>query len=215
MKTPNDYLEAAKTRDLADRLQQSGYDVTIDPGDGLDLAAAKGGRRIAYEVKARSDLGASEDLTRDLREMAIRKGYDEFRLVVVNPPRDVRVCVAGLERLLEEHLRDAVPDELQVVSSNTLVDDVADIEIDTLEVTQEGVHVAGSGVVETTLVYGGGESSDVISGRMDFPFDFDVILDRELHLEDVKRIAVDTTGFYERRTDGSSLLLTNAAGPRQ
>ena len=57
----------------------------------FDLVAVKGHRRIAYEVKVRQTLGVAAEQIASLRARARREGFDEFRLVVVNEPREIVV----------------------------------------------------------------------------------------------------------------------------
>ena len=90
-----------------------------------------------------------------------------------------------------------MPPELDELSSNTHVSDVSSIEVDTIEVDSTGVLVKGSGVVEVELEYDGGDNRDGLTLETDFPFDFDVVLDSELRLQDVHDIRVDTSSFYE------------------
>lgn len=66
-----EYLEAAKIEEVAQELKAAGYAVTKHFRDGnivYDLVAAKDGRKVVYEVKAGSQLGASANTIRRLRE---------------------------------------------------------------------------------------------------------------------------------------------------
>jgi hypothetical protein len=192
-----DYLEAAKIEEIASQLRGQGFEVrTGDADTGYDLIATRAGERIAMQVKARSELGDSADQIARLREQARRDGYD-FRLVVVNPPRERAVEVEGLMQRLDEYLTENPPPELERLSSHTRMSGVSDLEIDSLEVTREGVHVTGNGVVDVELEYSGGEAKDGVTSGADFPFSFDVLLDQELHIRRVNTLTVDTSSFYE------------------
>jgi hypothetical protein len=57
------------------------------------------------------------------------------------------------------------------------------------------LYLAGSGVVEVELNYGGGEGDDGVSVGTDFPFTFDVELNYSLRIEQVNSIQVDTSSF--------------------
>ena len=101
------YLEDAKIEDLSRQLRRQGYDVEIpSPGSdtSFDLVATKSDRTIVFEVKASpTDPANVEDIARR-RATAFAQGFDEFRLVVVNPPHETRVDIPGLEDQLRAFL---------------------------------------------------------------------------------------------------------------
>ena len=120
------YLEAAKVEELASQYKTRGYQVSMEqPSSGgnarYDLIVEKDGHRIAVEVKARSTLKSSAHEIRELREKAIQEGFDEFRLVIVNPPRERSIEVEGIEEILEEHIIEEHFSELADLSSGTSV----------------------------------------------------------------------------------------------
>jgi Holliday junction resolvase len=199
MKPANQYLEAAKTEEIARQLETEGYEVAIGSEDAdhrYDIIATKNGERIAIEVKVRSDLAASEETIRRLRKQAREHGY-RFRLVIVSPPHEARIRIEGIEEELLHHLINALPPELEALSSGTRLSDVTGIEIDEIQATAEGLHIAGSGVVDVELEYGGSSDRDGANWSTDFPFTFDVLLDHNLHIQRVNRIDVDTSSFFE------------------
>jgi hypothetical protein len=194
------YLEAAKLDEIARELEREGYGVvrSFPEGDVVyDLVATRGDRKVAVEVKARSALRESAESIRQLRERARAHGYDEFRLVVVSPPRERQVEIAGLDDVLLRYMVDNVPAELDGLSSHTYLDAVSDIDVSSIEVTADGIRVVGTGIVEVTLEYGGGESRDGVSWEADFPFDFDVLLNHELEITEVHHLVCDTSSFDE------------------
>src|SRR5215212_6621385 len=159
MKSSVEYLEAARTEEVARQLRTEGYDVVIEPAGsdrGYDLLASKGGEKIVFEVKDRRRLLDAANEIRRLRTRAQKEGY-KFRLIVVNPPREVEIDVAGIETELLRQLQEHVPPELEELSSGTMVQGVSDIEYESLQVDPTGIRVAGSGVVEVGLNYGGGQ----------------------------------------------------------
>src|SRR5207249_642655 len=85
--TSIEYLQTAKIEELASQLRTEGYRVAIGlPGEdnGYDLVAERGRQKLAFEVKARSNLQSFAEEIGRLRKQAREQGYD-FRLVVVNP----------------------------------------------------------------------------------------------------------------------------------
>jgi len=197
--TSAQYLQAAKIEEVASRLEAEGYRVVVGPSGqdhGYDLVAERGAEKLAIEVKDRASLKRFAAEISHLRRRARDRGYD-FRLVVVNPPSEVKVEVAGIREELRNHLIDELPHELDALSTNTRVKDVSGVEIDSIQVTTEGVRVKGDAVVEIELEYDGGEARDGLSWDTDFPFSFDVLLGRDLHIEQAYDIQVDTSSFAE------------------
>jgi Holliday junction resolvase len=193
------YLEAAKLDELAQQLERDGYNVARSFRDGnvvYDLVATRGDRKVAIEVTARSALRQAVESIRQLREQARRNGFDEFRLVVVSPPRERAVEIAGLEDVLLQHMRDNFPAKLAELSSHTSLDAVSQIDVSSIEVSADGIHVIGTGIVEVTLGYGG-EPRDGVSWEADLPFDFDVLLDHQLQIAEVHALEIDTSSFDE------------------
>lgn len=59
------------------------------------------------------------------REQAWRAGYDEYRLVVVNPPRERTIAAAGLEGALHRYVADHAAQELAALSAQALLERVS------------------------------------------------------------------------------------------
>src|SRR3954447_9971600 len=117
MSTPSaELLEAEKIEELADQLRADGYDVqTSKQGDpGFDIIAKRGGEVIVFEVKARSRLESAVPSINQLRQRAAEEGYSGFRLVVVNPPREIQVEIDGLQDLLQHQLAEDPPQDLDM-----------------------------------------------------------------------------------------------------
>jgi Holliday junction resolvase len=193
------YLEAAKVEEIASQYQREGYEVLVAPVHdyGYDLIATRGNRRLAIQVKARSELRKGADEIRRLREQASRQGFDEFRLVVVNPPREVSVEIAGLDRELFDYLANNLPANLEQLSSGTRIENVVDVDIDSVEVTTEGIKVVGSGTVEVELAYGSDTGQEGYSWSTNFPLSFDIELNHNLYIQRVNDMDVDTSSFYK------------------
>lgn len=195
------YLEEAKIEDLSRQLRRQGYEVEISSqgsNSGFDLVATKSDRKIAFEVKASpTDPANVEDIVRR-RAAAFAQGYDEFRLVVVNPPHETRVDIPGLEDQLCAFLGEHGASELDDLPGLTRVEAVSQVAIDTIEITTAGVHLIGSGIVAIEIEHDGGAGRDGLTWRTDFPFTFDVALDPNLRIDKEHGSArVDTSSFYE------------------
>jgi hypothetical protein len=200
MRAPIEYLEAAKAEEVARQLEADGYTVLKDAksnGMVYDLVATKNGQKIAVEVKARSALRGAASQIRALREQAFRQGFDEFRLVVTNPPHETRVEIDGLDDQLLRHLAADPPDPPGFESLVTRVARVSAIEIDAINASAGAMRVVGTGVVEVALDPTHGPRDDQGSWKTDFPFSFDVTLDRDLALKAVNKLDIDMSSFND------------------
>lgn len=201
MSMATSYLEAAKLDQLAAEFRQAGYKVRLNDGKdqvSYDLIAEQGDRKIAVEVVVRSNLRdeAVAERVSTLREHAQSQGFDEFRLVLVSPPRETMVEVEGLEGLLLDTIINDIPSELDILSSHTRILGISDIDITSTAIGRDGIHVTGTGVVLVDLGYGGSEEHDGINEEIDFPFFFDLILTQGLEIERVLSLKADTASFY-------------------
>jgi hypothetical protein len=229
MTTSIKYLEWAQLEQLANQFQRDGYNVTVRPladeGDGgYDLVAAKPGKRIAVEVKANSELGTSAHQIKELRRKAFDEGFDEFRLVVANPPHETDVRIEGLERKLASYMGNDLPQELRDITGTDAVRATAakGVEINSLEVSLDSIRVAGSGVVSVEISFSNappdpsaefdrgdlgyasgspilGDEQDApwVGWVADLPFSFDVELNRALEIVRANTLAVDTRSLFD------------------
>lgn len=194
------YLEAAKADQVAAELEAAGYDIVREPenpGDTYDLLATKDGKTIAIEIKARSVLQQASEQIRRLREQALQRGYNEFRLIIANPPREKTIEIEGLEEALTHHLTEAVPQELYDVASQPYIYGLSDLEINAINVSEDGIRVIGTGFVDVALKWGGGEERDGLTLNTDAPLSFDVTLNNDLQIGEVHQMNIDTSSFED------------------
>lgn len=212
MTTSIDYLEAARIEEIASQLRDEGFSVTSNPGgddQGFDLVAERNNKKIAVEVKFNGRLSESAETIKALRRRALNHGYDEFRLVVVSPPREVRVSI---ERLGEELFNYIGAQDLLSVLAGHHVNDlfelglpegkeirligVGQIDIASIDISVDGVQVVGNGVVEIEFDYWALQEEPVLTTwKTDLPFAFDIILNRDLTISKALRIEVDTSSL--------------------
>lgn len=197
MKAPAEYLRAAKIQELAAQLQQRGYQVDVRPleADDYSLTAVKNGAKVAYEVVAGTEFKSRGDQVRRHRRRAHDEGFTEFHLAVVNPPREVRVEIAGLKDVLREHLRANIPSKLSSLAARIAVSGVVRIEYDSVAITHEAIDVKGAAIVQVGLEGVIGEQGDSANGSDAFPFTFEISLDHQLGLRAVQALSIDTSDF--------------------
>jgi len=193
-----DYLEQAKVEELADSYREQGYDVRVEGDEhdrAFDLVARKGGRTIAVEVKAQARLKDFAGQLARLRKIAKDRGYSEFRVNVVNPPHQVSVEIQDLARQLKEYLAQHFP----VDSGRGAITGVFGIQFDELEIRRAGIQARGSGVILLTLSSDPGKDADTISGEAEVSFQFDVLLDHELRIQEVRSIRLDAPDLFNEQ----------------
>lgn len=192
------YLETAKTEAIAAEYKTKGYDVFVSPFDSepkYDLIAIKGRRKLAIEVVAHSNLRRESEKISKLRQKARKEGFDEFRLAVVSPPREIPVEVEGLQQKLFDYLAANVPTELAQLASHVRVKSLTQVDVDSISITARRIRVAGNGVVVVQLE-DDDEIEDGFDGDIeDFPLNFDIELDHNLQINVVHDIIADTEGF--------------------
>lgn len=194
MKAAIEYLERAKVEELAEEYRRRGYDV--EEGRDFDLTARNDRESIAFEVRARASLARAAKHIAKLRGDARAKGYSDFRLVVVSPPEERLIEVQGLAAELMKKAFAPIPAELDELSRATTIETVSDLDVGSIKMTPEEVRIAGEGLVEVALE-GHGEVTDSVDLSAEFPFAFEVVLDPQLRIQEVVRLDVDTSSFYE------------------
>jgi len=207
MRVSLDYLEAAKIEEIAAQLQADGYVVeseasvtALDQTTYYDLIATKPGRRVAIEVKAAPRLKGFAQQLRELRRRAREQGLDEFRLVVVTPPPDRAISVAGFDERLRSHLLDqgVALETRGAFPPGTVVSNVSNVEINTLEWTGDENRATGTGVLDVIL--NGAQTTLTRNPEpiwaADFSFDFDAVLDPERRILRCN-VRVDTSSLRD------------------
>ena len=195
------YMEKAAIEEYAANLRNQGYEVEIGkPLNSVtaDLVATRDGLLTVYAFK--SGPWSQDQVARGmaLREYALGKG-GKFKLVWVNPYREVGIHVDGLEDILSDEISGNLG-TLDELSTHTYVDEVSDLQVHNLEITADGISVEGEAVVYVELNYGSESDRDSGNGAVtydSFPFQFSVKLDSELKPTTVPKISIDTSSFYK------------------
>jgi len=191
-------LEWLKKQEVISQLEAEGYEV-VDAQSGadagFDLMAKKGQKKLAVEIKSSTRLPDAAEEIKRLRELALAMGLDEFRVILVSPPRQRDVEIGGLDERLLASLTEDLPQELHDLATNVLIQDVSDLDIESLEVKEEAIRVKGDAVLDIHLEYGGGEEKDGMSTPASLPFTYDIELDHKLNIAKIHEIKIDTSGW--------------------
>jgi hypothetical protein len=193
------HLQEAKIDEVAERLRGEGYVVRrgADAGrdEGFDLLAEKDGRVVAIQVTDAVELRSSSRDVLRLRDLAAEKGFQDFRLIVVNPPNEKEIAVPGLDAILLKWVTDAPPEPLKTLADRIMVKRVHGVDVDSITIESDGAHVVGSAVVAVELDYGTPGADDAIGLSAEFPIHFDLRLDRDLGLRERLSLTAETASF--------------------
>lgn len=203
MNEANKYALAEKEamEQLKARYERDGFTVIPDYRVGnvrFDLYAEKGDLKFAFEFKTRAGM-QNIDLLEKYREIAKSLGI-HYRVVIVQPPVEKRLEVEGLEATLEEHFRMSIPDDLDALSTHTMIEEVNDVSFSKTEQRPEGsLYIEGKAEVLIELNYG--SLNDDVSHYYTVPFRFKgtwVYTDgNNVRLVSLQECVFDTSDFYE------------------
>lgn len=195
------FTEAA-IEQVAWDLREQGYQVTREVKLGslvADLTARKDDELIVFEFKASSWDAGRIELARQLRNYAVHELRAEFRLVLVNVPREIVIEVDNLEQLLLDLVINE-PALYDALATHAEIDEISDVEFDRVLIREDGIEIAGSAVVSVTLQYGSDRDvrQDIGLRTSDsFALNFHIVLDHNLQRV-IERIVLesDASDYY-------------------
>ena len=196
-----EHLLAFRRAEVASELERQGYRVESETrldNQRADLVASKpGAKTLVYEFKLPASLHANSEQIRKLRRMAVEIGF-EFKLVVVTPPKRVDVTVQELEQISYDSLQERLEETtLSSLTSYVTIEDVTDVNIASLNVHGDLADVVGQGAVGVRLEYGGGKERDGLISYDAFPVEFNLTLNSQHQIVEIRALEVDTASFYE------------------
>jgi Holliday junction resolvase len=201
------YLHDIAIEQIVEDYIQKGYTVNKEEKLGkyrADVIARKGNEQIVIEVKAgkmtpdkKKKLSGIADYIRDLG------GY-KFLVVIATPPKEKKLEIDNIEQLISNYILNDLPSELDELSSHTRPDDVTDVDIDEITISENTIFIKGDGVVSVELQFGSDGDNDKGDGLKtydNFPFEFEMTLEyndnKELEIIDVDKFEIDTSSYYD------------------
>jgi hypothetical protein len=198
MKDPADYLEAAEIERLTNELTAQGYEIVSQSPDEphFDLLASRSGKTIAFTVKAASRLAQEASHIRQLSNHAIARGYADFRLSVVNPPREKMVEIENLDELLTSYIQSLNSADVVDFPGRVVLGCVSGVQVDALRVKTDKIVVEGSASVDADLYHTEDTAGYAVSLGLRFPFFFTLTLSHDMHIiaEETLLQRIETTG---------------------
>lgn len=197
------YYEKATIDQLADEYKQKGYNVQREARVDkyrVDLLAEKDGQKVYVEVVRKRVAGEVRRRIEALEEL-IRK-QPNSRLIVVKErySDEKQIEFNNLNKILYNFFISDFPDELDELSTNTRLESVDSIAIDSIKVYGQDIIVKCSGQVSVGLQYCSDSEQE---GRplpvMSFPFEFEGTISwisDEYCVTEVDGLKINTDEFY-------------------
>ena len=199
-------LKADKIDELSRELQGEGYKVQANGkrrGGKFDLIASKSGQKIAYAVRTTAEIRDDAEAVISLHHLAREQGYDDFRLKVVSPPRQIAARIDGLEDRLRVYLDEHPTRELERIGDRRVIEEVSGSEIDSIALIDGGSRVAGSAILRLQLLGEPTLDDGADDFRAELPFAFDLELGPDLAIREA-RIDVDTSEYTGEESTGNN-----------
>jgi len=164
-----------------------------------DLVAKKGKKTIVFEFKSgRWNKKRANEVTR-FRNYVVHEIGGEFKLILVNTPQKKEIIIDDIENILYQYMFEDMS-QVDQLATHVYLSEVADVDIDVIEINTELIHVLGSGSVIYELQYGSDadmRNDDGVKSIESFPFTFNVYLKHDLSVDEVEELDIDTSSFYE------------------
>lgn len=201
------YLHLIAIDQIADEYKSKGYEILKEEmfeDFQVDLVAKKQEEIIFIEVK-------TKNLSREKKQSIIkignyvrqRKNF-KFLVIIATPPKEKKLSIDNIENELFNWFSDDIPDELSSLATHISIDEIIDIDIDEINISDRYIFVKGDGVVKVLLQYGShGDQlrDDGVKLYDSFSFDFDITMEYlkndGFKIIEVNNLDVDTSSFDE------------------
>ena len=201
------YLHKIAIEQIVNEYRQKGYEVSEEERIGkfqADIVARKNEETIVIEVKSGKMTPNKKEAIIGIGNYVQSQGNYTFLVVIATPPKEKKLEIINIENMLFQTMIDELPDELDELSTHTMIDEVSDVDIDEIFIDKTLVLVKGNGVVNVELQMGSDgddRRGDAFKLTENFPFDFNITLEynskHELQITEVDKLDVDTSSFYE------------------
>jgi len=171
-----------------------------------DLVMRKGSEYIVFEIKTRKLSKRKKLKIQTISEYVNSQENYKFKLVFANAPKDKSLKIEGIEEILVHYMIDHTPEDILELGTHCVVDEVSDIELDWVEISQFGaIKVQGFGIISVILQYGSSgdlRRGDAVETYQSFPFNFDAIIELSylkegqlLRLSEMNELVINTEAF--------------------
>ncbi|MCL2144762.1 MAG: hypothetical protein FWH43_04635 [Endomicrobia bacterium] len=200
------YLHSIAIEQIAEDYLKNGYSVSKEQHIGkyrADLVAKKGDETIVIEVKSGKMTPEKKDTIKYLSDYVREQGNYKFLVVFAALPEEKKLEIDNIESLLLNYIIHNLSDEIDELSTHSTIDEISEINIDEIQISEKSIFAKGTGIVDVELQFGSDGDQDRDMGfraNMNFPFEFEIILkynNGALQIDDVKKLEFDTSDYYE------------------
>lgn len=161
-----------------------------------DLYAENGEEKYVFEFKAGRISPEVREHLEHIRKKLTDKGI-RFRVVMVTMPKPKNIIVDGIEQTIFEYFLNNMPDKLDQLSTNTIIDEIDTVDINYIEIRSASeIIIKGESSVSVDLHYDGDDEDNF---SLMFPFTFKGLwrFDEQgsLSLEELLECDIDTSEF--------------------
>lgn len=200
------YYHKIAEEQLADAYRDKGYQVSTEcrlEGSTFiaDLLVEKGAEKIVIEIKTRRMDAADSKRLSELADYVKSLGGYRFMVAVVTPPKNREIVIEGLEEALLCEMNNDVPDDIDALATHSRIEDISDIDVQTITVEGNEIYCTGTGIIDVELQYGSDgdlnrDNGYRTSDSLAFTFDVSLVVNSK-GISDVKinQIDVDTSRY--------------------
>jgi hypothetical protein len=185
------HLEQACLEDIEKKYSQQNYKVyreyNLIDNVRADIVAIRGNEIIIFEIKHGNMNVEQKERLYAIKEYVESKSKNvKLEMIFLNLPQSKSIEYDGLSQIIFNDLyNQAMPNELDVLSTHTHLEEITEIEIDSVEIKDESIYIQGNGVIEVSLQFGSdSESRDDDDLFDEYPFDFKLQLNKKFEIED-------------------------------
>lgn len=172
-------IEKVAVDRIKNGLEKEGFIVTTNKN--FDIYAEKANDRRIYELKLGKNKIQKKQYV-ELQKKAEELGAKLY-IIYLEIPYSKSIEFNGLSELLYNNIINDFPDELDILSTHTCVEEISNIDISSIKISDKGLRVNGSASIYLGLQYG--SSSDIkkdngIEDYMSVDFFFKVEINKSL-----------------------------------
>ena len=202
------YLYEIAIEQISEEYLLKGFSVSREERLGkhiADLVVRKGNEQIVIEVKSGKLTPQKKKQIAEIADFVREIGGYKFIIVVATIPKEKKLQMVEINELLFTcFTEEGIPDELDLLSTHTSIDEIVDIDIDEISINGKSILIKGDGVVSVELQFGSdGDQvrNEGFKTTDNFPFEFELTLEynvnQKLEIVDVAELTFDTSSFYE------------------
>lgn len=199
------YLHSIAIDQLSDEYIEKGYEVIKEYQIGkfqVDLIAKNDKEIIVFEIKTSKLTLEKKKSIAEIGNYVRKHNNYRFLLVIATAPKNKELQIDGIELELFNSFIEDVPNELDALSTHISIEEIIDVDIDEINISDKFIFVKGDGVVNIQLQFGSNGDQDRDDGFKtydSYPFDFDITMEYNdgFKITEINSLNIDTSSFYE------------------